>query len=344
MKIFLVGLLALMVVACGSSEQSNSEKKEVNVYSHRHYEADKKLFDKFTEETGIKVNVIKAGADELIMRLKSEGKNSPADLLITVDSGRLERAKSEGILQPIPKETILENVPERYRDTEFYWTAISSRARVIVYDESQLEGLEPPKNYEDLADKKYHGKIVMRSSENIYNQSLLASMILHVGKGSAQQWAEGVVANLAANPKGGDRDQVKYIASGEGAISIVNDYYLSQMMNSTNEAEKEAVSGIQVVFPNQGNRGTHVNISGVGLAKYAKNMNEALQLIEFLTNEYAQEVLVVENHESAVNPKVTLRNRVFANTENIKLDTIHTGSFGAINRDAVMIFDKAGWK
>jgi iron(III) transport system substrate-binding protein len=340
-KLFYI-ILVFFMVAC--SPEKKEEEKVVNVYSHRHYEADKIIFDEFTRQTGIKVNVVKAGADELIMRIKSEGKKSPADVLITVDSGRLERAKQEGLLQPINNQIIQDKINPIYRDKDNYWFGISSRARLIVYSPEQLGDIEPPLTYEDLAHERFKGKLLVRSSENIYNQSLLASLILNLGEDEAEKWAKGVVSNLAAPPKGGDRDQIKYIASGIGAVSIVNDYYVAQMLNSDNDTEREAASQVELVFPNQADRGTHVNISGVGVVKYSKNRNEAEQLIDFLVSEFSQRILVEQNYESSVNPESKTKSLILSQYPELKIDQLNVGDFGAKNRDAVMTFDKVGWK
>ena len=334
---FIVSVIALFI-ACGSS--SNSEV--VNVYTHRHYKADDYLFAKFTEETGIKVNIVNASADELIQRLETEGKNSNADILITVDAGRLYRAQSKDLLQPIQSEVLEANIGPEYREKDGYWFGMTYRARIIAYSKDRVNP-EDIQTYEDLADPKWKGKVVIRSSENVYNQSLLASIILANGEEKAKEWAKGVVTNMARNPKGSDRDQVKAVASGEGDIAVVNTYYIGLMLHDENVEERKAGESVGIIFPNQMDRGTHINISGIGATKYAPNRENAIKLMEFLSGKEAQETLANLNYEYPINPEAN-KASVLQTWGDFKADTVALYKLGEYNSRAVKIFDEAGWK
>ena len=241
---------------------------EVNVYSHRHYDTDKELFKKFEANTGIKVNVVKAKADQLIERLIAEAEHSPADLLLTTDIGRLYKAKSLNLLQACSSPILEQSISDNLRDVDNQWYALTKRARVIAYHQDRVKP-EDLSTIEDLADPKWKGKILIRSSTNIYNQSLIASLIAHHGVEKTEAWAKGFVANFARNPKGSDRDQMRAVAAGEGDLAIVNTYYLGKLL-AGDDADKAVASQIKIFFPNQKDRGTHINVSGVGLTRHAK--------------------------------------------------------------------------
>ena len=251
------------------------QAEEVNIYTHRHYPSDKILFKKFTEKTGIQVNVVQANSDQIMKRLEEEGKYSPADLLLTVDVGRLYYAKEKGLFQPIKSTFLEEVIPSNLRDKEGYWFGVTKRARVLVYN---LDTVDPKtlSTYEALADKAYRNSILVQTSSNIYNQSLLASIIAHKGEKEAKTWAKGVVANFARKPTGSDRDQMRALAAQMGKVAIVNTYYVGQLMNSKNFSDKAVAEMIGIFFPNQGENesGAHINISGIGVTKYAKNKGQ----------------------------------------------------------------------
>ena len=236
---------------------------EVNVYSHRHYDVDLELYRSFEEQTGIKVNLVEGGSDELIERLMREGAESPADILMTVDAGRLHRAKQAGLLQPVSSPVLRERVPAELRDPEGYWYGLTRRARVIVYHPDRVDPSELS-TYEALTDPEWRGRILIRSSSNIYNQSLLASMVANHGEDYARQWAAGIVSNMARTPKGNDRGQMSAVAAGEGDIAVVNTYYVGRMLSSSNPEERAVGEQMRVFFPNQDGRGAHVNVSGAG--------------------------------------------------------------------------------
>ena len=268
---------------------------EINVYTHRHYDSDKILFKKFTDITGIKVNVIKGSADQLIQRLQSEGSNSPADILLTVDAGRLVRAKDMGLLEPVSSKILTKNVPEMMRDSQNHWFGLSVRARVIAYAKDRIEENELS-TYEDLADPKWRGKIVVRSSNNIYNQSLLASLINKNGSKKALKWARSVRKNMARKPRGNDRDQARAVASGVADLAIINTYYLGLLANSSDKADREVAEKLNIFFPNQNGRGTHINVSGAAVTKSSKNKKEAIKSLEFLTEKDNQRIFSEDNY------------------------------------------------
>jgi iron(III) transport system substrate-binding protein len=314
----------------------------VNIYSHRHYEADEQLFRRFTEETGIRVNVVTASADELITRLENEGANSPADLLITVDAGRLHRAKEKGLLQPVRSAYLEENIPAALRDPEGYWYGLTMRARVLVYDTSRVRAAELS-SYEDLADPRWRGRVLVRSSGNVYNQSLLASLLASVGEEAAGAWAAGVVANMARQPSGSDTDQAKAVAAGVGDVAIVNSYYVARLKASADPEERRIGERLAVVFPNQAGRGAHINVSGAGVTSSSKNRENAVRLVEFLASEAAQRVFSETIFEYPVNPRVEPA-ALLREWGEFRADTLNLARLGELNAPAVKLFDRVGWR
>lgn len=335
-----VGALAL-VAAAGCGGNSGGEGV-VNVYSHRHYEADKELFARFTEETGIRVNVVTASADELITRLENEGADSPADILITVDAGRLHRAKEKGLLQPIRSELLESNIPASLRDPEGYWFGLTKRARILAYDSSRVRAGELS-NYEDLVDPRWRGRVLVRSSGNVYNQSLLASIIAATGEDSAAVWAAGIVSNMARQPSGSDTDQAKAVAAGAGDVAIVNSYYVARLKASSDPENRRIGERLAVVFPNQDGRGTHINVSGAGVVKSSKNRENAVRLIEYLSEEPAQRAFSETIYEYPVNPRVEPA-ALLQEWGTFREDTLNLARLGELNAAAVKIFDRVGWK
>lgn len=338
-------LLMLVLHSCGSGENNQQEvesEKVVNLYSHRHYPVDAEIFAKFTEQTGIKVNVVNAAADELIQRLEAEGENTQADLFFTVDVSRMERAKTKGLLQPFESDVIVSNVDSKYRDAENYWFGMSYRARIIAYSKERVQP-DALKTYEDLANPEWKGKVLIRSSENAYNQSLMASYIYSKGQEDALNWATGIVSNFAREPKGSDRDQVKAIAAGEGDVAVVNTYYIGLLINDENEENQKAGNAVGVVFPNQEDRGTHINISGLALTKYAPNKENATILLEYLSGEEAQSVLALKNYEYPTNPKVEM-SELLKTWGDFKTETVDFNAMSKLNQEVIEVFDQAGWK
>lgn len=336
-KTLLVVLSSTFLLACNGQEE-----EIVNVYTHRHYEADQQLFDRFSEQTGIKVNVVSASADELIQKLELEGTGSPADVLITVDAGRLHRAEEKDLLQAVNSDVLNENIPSKFNSPNNKWFGLTYRARILAYSKERVNPAELS-TYEDLADDKWKGRILTRSSENIYNQSLLASMLEAHGEEATTEWARKILSNMARSPKGNDRDQVKAVASGEGDVAIVNTYYIGIMLNDANVEEKRAAEKVGIFFPNQADRGTHINVSGAGVTKYAPNKENAIKLLEFLSGEEAQSLLADINFEYPVNPNVE-HSPLLKNWGDFRSDDINLYKLGAKNQEAVMIFDRVGWK
>ena len=337
-----------MLVACKNEKKDNSPTEDktkdqvVNVYTHRHYEPDQDIFKMFEEKTGIKVKVVNASADELIQKMKMEGEQSPADVLITVDAGRLSRAKDQGLLQSIASEILENSIPAHLQDVDNQWFGLTKRARIIAYAKDRVAP-EELSTYEDLVDKKWKGKLLIRSSSNIYNQSLMASIIANDGEEAAKSWAKGMVANMARSPKGSDRDQVKAVVAGEGDLAIVNSYYIGKMLNSPDPEEVKAAQQVGLFFPNQNDRGTHINVSGAGVAKYAPNKENAILFIEFLISEAAQQVFTNANYEYPILKSVAPVQDI-KDWGDFKEDNLGLNKLGENNKKAVLIFDEAGWK
>ncbi|MEM6845123.1 MAG: Fe(3+) ABC transporter substrate-binding protein [Bacteroidota bacterium] len=342
-----IAFLAGILLACGSApdesgEQSaKSEEDVVNVYTHRHYDVDQQLFDQFEKESGIKVNVVNANADELIQKMAAEGEASPADVLITVDAGRLARAKSQGLLQAVESEFLEKTIPTHLIDTDRHWFALTKRARVIVYAKDRVQP-EQLSSYEALTNDEWQNKVLIRSSSNIYNQSLLASIIANSGEDAARDWVAKMVENMARTPKGNDRDQVKAVAAGEGDLTVVNTYYVGRMLNSADPVEVEAGQAVGIFFPNQDSRGTHINISGAGVAKYAPHKENAIKFIEFLASVPAQEVFAKANYEYPVHPEVPPA-ELLQSWGEFKEDGLPLYKLGEYNKLSNLIFDAAGW-
>lgn len=318
-----------------------SAEEEVNVYSHRHYESDEALFEEFTKETGIKVNVVKGGDDGLLERLKQEGDKSPADVLITADAMRLTRAKEMGLLQPIESEVLEEAIPAKFRDPEGEWYGLTKRARVIVYSKDRVKP-EELSTYEELTDPKWKGRILTRSSSNAYNQSLIASQIAHHGEEKAEAWAKGLVENFARPPQGSDRDQVRAVAAGEGDLAIVNTYYMGILANGSDE-DRAVAEKTAVFFPNQESTGTHVNISGGGVTRHAPHKENAVKLLEFLASDKAQKGFAEGTYEYPVKPGVDVAETVAAWGE-FKEDDLPLEKIGEVGGNALQTADRAGWK
>ncbi|MBO01355.1 MAG: Fe(3+) ABC transporter substrate-binding protein [Candidatus Marinimicrobia bacterium] len=315
---------------------------QINIYSHRHYDSDKILFKKFTDQTGIKINVIKGSADQLIERLISEGGNSPADILFTVDAGRLHRAKVAGILQPIESKILRENIPPSMRDEDDYWFGLTVRARVLVYSKERVTP-DQLSTYEDLANRKWRGKIAVRSSSNIYNQSLMASIIASNGSRKALSWAKSIRKNMARAPRGSDRDQARAVAAGLADVAIMNTYYLGILANSPDAKDREVFKKVSVFFPNQNDRGTHINVSGAGITKSSKNKKDAIKFLEFLSGSDSQKTFGSVNYEYPI--KIEANQSELLNSWGpFKYDKLNLSVLGANNAEAVKLFDKAGWE
>ena len=315
---------------------------EVNVYSSRHYNTDQALYDEFTEATGIKVNLIEASGDALIERMQAEGGNSPADVFITVDGSRLARAVEAGLFQPTSSEALNAAVPENLRHPDGLWYGLSTRVRGVVYAKDRVDPSEIT-SYEDLTDEAWKGRICIRSSSNVYNQSLVASMIASEGLEAAEGWAEGIVANMARDPQGGDTDQIKAVAAGECDVAVTNHYYLARLIRSDKEEDNAVAEAVGIIFPNQEDRGAHANVSGAGVATHAPNKEAAVQFIEYLATPSAQAYFADGNNEWPVVADVKL-SPVLEDWSDIKTDAVSVIEFGANNADALKTMDRAGWQ
>ena len=331
----------LLTVSCMPNKKNSNE---INIYSQRHYNVDEIQYENFEKLTGIKVNVTKANADELIQRMKNEGNNSPADLFITVDVGKLWQGGEMGLFQKFEDESVFNNIDPQLLDNNGYWVPLTYRSRVIVYSNERVEKNELS-TYEDLSNDKWKGRLLVRSSSNAYNQALMSSLVENLGSEETTKWSESVVANFARNPKGNDRDQVKAIAAGQGDIAIVNSYYIGLLLSSEKEEEINAGKAVSVFFPNQGEgeRGAHINVSGIALTKNAPNKENAIKLIKYLNTVKAQETYVNNSYEYSVNPNVKPDEIVQAWGE-FKKDPVDLNSLGTNRNEAIRIFDKTGWK
>ena len=340
MKYCLIAFFTLTSVLSCKINDSN----EINIYSQRHYEVDRIQYKNFEKLTGIKVNVIKAGADELLERLKNEGKNTPADLFVTVDAGKLQKGVEMGLFQKIDNSVINSNVSDDLKDQNGYWIPITYRARLLVYSNDRVSESDLS-TYEDLANEKWRNRLLVRSSTNTYNQALMSSLYANLGKKAVTDWSTDVVANFARDPKGNDRDQVKAIAAGQGDIAIVNSYYIGLLLSSEKQSEVDAGKAVSVFFPNQGKneRGTHINISGFAMTKNAPNKENAIKLLEYLTGIEAQNTYVNNSYEYPANPNV-LPSKIVQSWGDFKRDTLDLNTLGTYRYDAIRVFDQTGWK
>ena len=332
----------LAAALAGSAFAASASADQLNIYSARHYDSDQILYQAFTEETGIRINVLEGDSDQLIERMQREGVASPADVMLTVDAGRLWRAEQDGLFQGIESEMLDERLPESMRHPEGKWFGFSQRARVIFYNR---ENFDPSQlaTYEDLADPAFEGQLCIRSSNNIYNQSLLASLIAHHGEEEAEAWAQGVVNNLARQPEGGDTDQILGVAAGECDLAVANHYYYARLVNSDSASDREAAEKVGIIFPNQEDRGTHVNVGGAGVVANAQNLDNAIRFLEFLASDTAQEILAARNYEFPAVEGVSM-DEALESWGEFKKDDINVNMLGENNPEAIRIFDRVGWR
>ncbi len=318
------------------------ETDHVNVYSSRHYQLDEDLFDSFEKETGIKVNLVKAGSDQLIKRLELEGRRSPADLLFTVDAGRLDQARDLGLLQAIKNPAFAENLPSHLSDPDEYWFPVTLRARIIAYHKDRVDPNQVS-GYESLADPAFKNRVLMRSSENVYNQSLLAALILRNGTEEAENWAKGVVTNFARRPSGNDRDQITSIAAGDGDITMVNTYYLGLLKNAANTAERSVMENIHLHFPGTESGGTHVNVSGIALTNSAVNVENAKKLMAYLLRDEAQKAFMNHNFEYPARRDIETEG-LLREWGAFDEDPSSLYEVAQLRNQAIRIFSSAGWR
>ncbi|WP_027245041.1 Fe(3+) ABC transporter substrate-binding protein [Leisingera daeponensis] len=314
---------------------------ELNIYSSRHYDTDEQLYSEFEEATGITINRIEGNADELIARMTAEGENSPADILITVDTSRLTRAKDAGVLQSIESDVLEARVPGYLQDEDNQWFGFSQRARIIFYNKDAVAN--PPLTYLDLADPAYKGKVCIRSSKNTYNQTLLASIVTHHGADAARNWAEGVVSNMARDPQGGDTDQLRGLVSGECDIAVANSYYFARAIRTDVKGVSENRDQIGWLFPSQNTEGAHMNLSGGGVAMHAPNKDNAIKFLEYLASDSAQAYFSAGNDEYPAVPGVGLAPSIAA-LGHFKPDDVNLSEVARNLPEAQKIFNDTGWK
>ncbi|MCP3022784.1 Fe(3+) ABC transporter substrate-binding protein [Cupriavidus basilensis] len=334
-------LAALAVLALPLA--AHAQEKVLNLYTARHYQTDEALYANFTKQTGIKINRIEGQEDPLLERIKSEGANSPADVFITVDIGRLWRAQQAGVFAPLKSSVLESRIPANYRDPNGDWFGFSARARVIAYNKAAVKPGDI-KNYEDLADPKWKGKLCIRSSGHVYNLSLMSSLIAHDGEAKTEQWTRGVVANLARAPKGGDTDQLKAVAAGECDIAVANTYYIARILKSAKPEDKAVADKLGVLWPNQASQGVHMNISGGGMLKHAPNKASARAFLEYLASDDAQRYFADGNNEWPVVESVKISNPALEALGSFKADKISVAELGKHQPQAQKLADKAGYK
>jgi iron(III) transport system substrate-binding protein len=339
-----LALSRLAAVAAGLALAAPALGQQVlNVYSSRHYQTDEALYAGFTKQTGIKINLIEAGEDALLQRIVNEGAKSPADVLITVDAGRLWRAQQLGLFQPVKSATLESRVPASFREPNGEWFGFSLRARVIAYDKSKVKPADIP-TYESLADPRWKGKICTRSGSHIYNLSLMGAMIDHLGEAQAEAWARAVRANLARDPKGGDTDQIKGVAAGECAVAITNHYYYARLARSQKPDEKAIAERVGIVFPNQATWGTPVTVSGAGVLTHAPHRDAAIKFLEYLASDDAQRYFADGNNEWPAVATVQVTNPVLASFGQFKYDPLNVAVLGRNQPQSQKLYDKVAWK
>ena len=333
--------LALTLTAALFGVAFGAQAQVLNLYSARHYQTDEALYAEFTQQTGIKINRIEGKEDELLERIKNEGASSPADVFITVDASRLEIADKVGVFQPFESKLVAERVPAHLRTPT--WVAFSTRARVIVYNKVALKSAQV-QTYEDLAKPGLKGQVCVRSGAHPYNLSLGGALISHLGEAKTEEWARGLVANFARSPKGGDTDQLRAVAAGECGVALSNSYYLARLMRSTKPEDQKAVRSLGVVWPNQASWGTHINVSGAGIAKHAPNRAAAVKFMEYLTSDSAQRYFADGNNEWPVVKGVKVKNPALDALGDFKADELSIGQLANNSVLAQKVFDRAGWR
>lgn len=336
-------LATLLLAAAHLTTPAAAQDSALNLYTARHYQTDDALYTGFTKQTGLRINRIEGGEDALLERIKSEGAHSPADVFITTDIGRLWRAEQAGVFSPLRSRVLDARIPAQYRDPEGRWFGLSARARIIVYNKDLVKPGEV-RNYEDLADPRWKGKVCVRSSAHPYQLSLIASMIAHLGEPKAEQWVKGLAANLAKDPRGGDTDQIRSVAAGECAIALTNQYYLVRLMRSTRPDEKAAVGKVGMVWPNQDNRGAHMNISGGGVLRNAPHREAAGRFLEYLAGDEAQAYFADGNNEWPTVSGVRIQNPALESLGKFKADALPLATLGRHLADAQRLADRVGYK
>ena len=339
-------MIAMLVGAATLAGCSGGEKaagtQEVNLYTARHYDSDQALYDRFTKETGIKINRIEGKADELIARMKSEGANSPADLFITADAGALWRAQDAGLFQPVQSEALTARIPANLREPDGNWYGIMRRARVVAYDAAKVKP-EEIDDYAKLATPRFKGKICVRSSDSVYNLSLVGALIEAWGPAKAGEWTKGIVANMARAPEGGDRDQIRAVAAGVCEVAITNSYYYIRMASGDDAKDRAVTEKVKLAFPSLDGKGAHVNISGGGIAKNAPNKANAIKLLEFFASADSQTYISANNNEFPASPDVPAPAPVDAYAS-FTAHPMNVAAFAKRQPEAQSLMSAAGWR
>lgn len=338
MSVFKTSTAAIALIAVALPAFAEGE---LNLYSSRHYDTDERLYSDFTDQTGITINRIEGKADELAARMQAEGANSPADVLITVDTSRLKRAKDMGLLQPTDSDILEARIPANLQDDDNTWFGFSQRARIIFYNIETVGN--PPKTYLDLADPAYKGQVCIRSSTNTYNQTLLAAIVTHEGEEAATKWAQGVVDNMARAPQGGDTDQLRGIVSGECDIAVSNTYYFARALRTDVDGLSASIGKIGHLFPDQDGNGAHMNLSGAGVAAHAPNKENAVKFLEYLASDQAQQYFSAGNDEYPAVAGVAMAEAV-EKLGTFKADAVNLSEVAENLPTAQMIFDTVGWE
>jgi len=338
-----LAVLNAVIFAVAMPLQSQAQDKVLNLYSARHYQTDESLYSEFTKQTGIKINRIEAGDEQLLQRLKAEGANSPADVLILVDAARLWRAQIDGLFQPIDSKVLNERIPAQLRSNDGTWYGFSTRARVIVYNKANVKPADVD-TYEELADPKNKGKVCTRSGSHPYMLSLIGSRVEAMGEAGAEQWAKGIVTNMARPPSGGDTDQIKAVAAGECGVAVTNTYYWVRLMRSTDPKDQEIVSKVGFIWPNQATSGAHVNIAGGGVAKNAPNKANAIAFLEYLSSPSAQSYFANGNNEFPTAKGAALNNAALSSLGSFKQEQLAVSTMGKNTIAAQRILDRVGYK
>jgi len=334
---------AALLVLSTAAAPSLAQEKVLNLYSSRHYETDEALYSNFTRRTGIKINRIEGGEDPLIERIRNEGDKSPADVLITVDAGRLWRAEQLGLFHPVKSRVLESRLPAAYRHPDGLWFGYSARARIIAYSKARVKPGDIA-TYEDLADPKWKGRICTRSAGHVYNLSLISSLVNYLGEAKTEAWARAVASNLARSPRGGDTDQLIAVAAGECDLALSNTYYYARLLKSQKPDEKAVAEKVGVLFPNQGGRGAHVNISGAGMLKHAPNREAAVLFLEYLASDEAQNYFANGNNEWPVVQSAKPDNAALLTLGKFKADSLNLGTIGRNQPTAQKIADRSGFK
>ncbi len=334
---------ATLLVALPAAAQD----KVLNLYSARHYQTDEALYANFTRATGIRINRVEADDAGILSRLKAEGAASPADVVLLVDAARLWRAEQDGLFQPVKSAVLEQRIPAQLRGGEgaqgAQWFGVSTRARVLVIDKTRLKPADVDR-YEKLAAPALKGQVCSRSGSHPYNLSLFGSVLETAGPAATEAWLRGLAGNLARDPKGGDTDQIRAVAAGECAVAITNTYYYARLMKSNRPEDKAVVERTQVVFPNQADRGTHVNISGAAVARHAKNRDAAVAFIEYLASDEAQRMLADGNNEYPVVASARTENPALMAMGRFKAETVPIAKVGAATASVQQMLDRVGFK